>query len=129
MEKKAAAQAVEWLAAAWNGLGQTECLYYWVLAHGTGLPAVPNLFHWDRERSKETWDRNRYLYGTIFGILETNEFESQIERCFFSRVLSPHSSRANYSRNSYRWYAVIWKPRSTWLEGTPAIYVTCSYVL
>ena len=43
-------------------------------------------------------------------------------------VLSPHSLRAHYIRNDYRWGAVIRKPESAWLEGTPAIHVTCLYV-
>jgi len=43
-------------------------------------------------------------------------------------VLSPHSSRAYYIRNGYRWCTVIRKPGSAWLKGTPAIHVTCAQV-
>ena len=39
----------------------------------------------------------------------------------FFGVLSPHSSRANYIRDGYRWCAVTRKPGSAWLEGTPAM--------
>jgi len=40
---------------------------------------------------------------------------------FNFNVLPPPSSRANYSRNGSRWCAVIRKPGSAWLEGTPAM--------
>ena len=50
--------------------------------------------------------------------------------CFFN-VLPPHISRVNYSRSCYRWCAVIRKPGSAWLEGTPAIWLieTISYLI
>jgi len=32
----------------------TECQYHLVQAHGTDTLSVPNLFHWNRQRSKET---------------------------------------------------------------------------
>ena len=44
-----------------------------------------------------------------------------INGVFFLVVLSPHSLRTNYSRSSYRWCAVIRKPGSAWLQGTPAM--------
>jgi len=36
-------------------------------------------------------------------------------------VLSPHSSRAIYSRSGYKWCAVTRKHGSAWLESTPAM--------
>jgi len=39
--------------------------------------------------------------------------------CFV--VMPPHSWRTNYSRNAHRWCAVIRKPESAWLEGTPTM--------
>ena len=54
-------------------------------------------------------------------------FMSYITIIFFC-VLPPHSYRAYYIRNAHRWCAVTRKPRSAWLEGTPAIHVTSSYV-
>jgi len=57
--------------------------------------------------------RTQYLFVCLW-VLDSVTF-------FLFGVLSPHSSRANYSRNGYRWCTVIRKPGSAWLKGTPAM--------
>jgi len=80
-------------------------------------------------KSKHLWSiqylhsRESVVTGTVtnFGIARTlgnlhmcPAKYTQWQFNFF--VLPPHSSRANSSRNGYRWCAVIRKPGSAWLE-------------
>ena len=50
-----------------------------------------------------------------------------IQNFIYLLLLNPHSQRANYFMNAYR-RRYSNKEASAWLEGTPAIHITCLYV-